>query len=569
MGERKRVLFLVLIMANASLIVAGVTLYILYGAAFEEERERLLETVQSQARLIEAIARFDATHSKNYIGESAREATLSQIIEAHKNYEHSGKTAEFTLAHRQGDHIIFLLRHRHGGLENPRPVRFDSKLAEPMRRALSGRSGTVIGFDYRGETVLAAHEPVAEMDLGIVAKIDLSEIRGPFMKAGLTAGIFTVLVVLIGSTLFFRISNPLLRHMEEQNVKLVRANDNLKQEIAERKHAEESLRQSEEKFRALVENLPDTIFRYDQKFRHTYVSPNVTDVSGTNSDVYIGKTHRELGYPADMCRLWEDKIRRVFETGKPQEEEFDYNSVDGRIALNWRVIPEFDSQGNVKSVLGISRDITERLRAEEIIKSSLKEKEVLLQEIHHRVKNNMQIVSSLFNLQMGQIGRKKVTEIFRDCRNRIYSMALIHDILYETKDFARIDIDDYIDTLTRHLFQIYAVDACLIKTKIQAQKILLDVSKAVPCGLIINELVSNALKYAFPDGKEGEIGIMFHQKDAKTMLMVKDNGIGLPEAFDIDHTETLGLKLVIMLVKQLKGLINTNNDAGAEFQIVF
>ncbi len=244
MGERKRVLFLVLIMANASLIVAGVTLYILYGAAFEEERERLLETVQSQARLIEAMARFDAVNSDNYRGESARAATLSQIIEAHKNYEHSGKTVEFTLAHRKGEHIVFLLRHRHGGLENQRPVSFDSKLAEPMRLALSGRSGAVVGFDYRGETVLAAHEPVAELDIGIVAKIDLSEIRGPFIKAGLTAGAFTVLVVLIGSTLFFRISNPLLRRMEEQNVKLVGANDNLKQEIAERLRAEEIIRSS-------------------------------------------------------------------------------------------------------------------------------------------------------------------------------------------------------------------------------------------------------------------------------------------------------------------------------------
>ena len=188
MSERKRILILILIMAISCLIVAGITITLLYHAAISEERERLVETAQSQARLIEAVAKFNANYSKSYTPGGSRAATLNQIIEAHKKYEQSGRSVEFTLADRKEDTINFLLRHRYGGLDHPEPVKFNSELAEPMRQALLGRSGTIVGKDYRGELVLAAHEPVAELDLCIVAKVDLSEIRAPFLKAGLITG---------------------------------------------------------------------------------------------------------------------------------------------------------------------------------------------------------------------------------------------------------------------------------------------------------------------------------------------------------------------------------------------
>jgi len=228
-------------MATSSLIVAGITIFVLYRAAYEEERARLVETAQSQARLIEAIARFDAMYINEYPG-GWEDATLSQIIDAHDHYKGFSETGEFTLARREGDSIVFLLSHRHYDLENLKPVPFDSELAEPMRRALLGVSGTVVGFDYRGEVVLAAHEPVAELNLGIVAKIDLAEIRAPFVRAGVIAGAFAVLVVLAGATLFLRISNPMIKRLEEHTAELAKANEQLKQEIDERKRAEEELR---------------------------------------------------------------------------------------------------------------------------------------------------------------------------------------------------------------------------------------------------------------------------------------------------------------------------------------
>jgi PAS domain-containing protein len=253
MNERKRVFILILIMAFISLFVGGVTTSSLYQTAIMEEKERLVEAAQSQARLIEAMARFDAIFSNSYTPGGARAATLSQIKEAHNNYEQFGRTAEFTLAERKGDSIIFLLRHRYGGLDHHlKPISFDSKLADPMRQALSGHSGTVIGLDYRGEKVLAAHEPVSELDLGIVAKIDISEIRAPFIKTGLIAGIIAVVFVVAGATLFRRITYPMIKLIEEHNAELSIANKNLRQQVNERKRAEDKLQKAHGKLETRV-----------------------------------------------------------------------------------------------------------------------------------------------------------------------------------------------------------------------------------------------------------------------------------------------------------------------------
>jgi len=244
MDERKRLFLLVLIMTIVSLMVAGITITVLYGTAFEQQRERLVEAAQSQARLIEAIARFDAAHERSDPGSypgGATVATLSQIIDAHGHYKGFGETGEFTLARRVGDNIFFLLRHRHFDLDQPKSVPLGSDLAEPMRRALSGLSGTVVGLDYRGETVLAAYEPLAELGFGIVAKIDLAEIRAPFIRAGLMAICAALLVVFVGAVVFLRVSNPIMRRLEERTADLTIANERLELEIQERKGAEEAL----------------------------------------------------------------------------------------------------------------------------------------------------------------------------------------------------------------------------------------------------------------------------------------------------------------------------------------
>jgi len=201
------------------IVTEATTIGILYHAAIAEERSRLQETAKSQARLIEAVARFDKIYNSNYMP-SARQATLNQIKDAHAKYSGFGKTGEFTLSTRKKDQIVFLLSHRHYDLDEPKPIPWESDLAEPMRRALSGESGTIIGLDYRGQTVLAAYEPVAELNLGIVAKIDLSEIKDPFIKATLLSVLSAVAVIILGAGLFLRITNPILRKLNEMVAQL-------------------------------------------------------------------------------------------------------------------------------------------------------------------------------------------------------------------------------------------------------------------------------------------------------------------------------------------------------------
>lgn len=212
MSPQKRIVILIIIMALVTLIVEVITIGILYQTAINEEKARLEETAKSQARLIEAIARFDALYSNDY-PKGPKEATLSQIRDAHNHYKGFGDTGEFTLSKKEGDQIVFLLYHRHYDLKNPKPVPFKSELAEPMRLALSGLSGTIIGLDYRGAKVLAAYEPVDELNLGIVAKIDLAEIRAPFIKAIIISGLVGIIAIAVGAMSFISITNPLLKKL--------------------------------------------------------------------------------------------------------------------------------------------------------------------------------------------------------------------------------------------------------------------------------------------------------------------------------------------------------------------
>jgi two-component sensor histidine kinase/sensor domain CHASE-containing protein len=199
-----------------------------------------------------------------------------------------------------------------------------------------------------------------------------------------------------------------------------------------------------------------------------------------------------------------------------------------------------------------------------------KKKELLLQEIHHRVKNNLQVISSLLNLQSRRIADKEIIEMLKDSQNRIKSMALIHEKLYNSGDFTGIDFKEYLRDLVTNLFRSYGVDPNHIKLKMEIDDVFLSLDSAIPCGLLINELVSNSLKYAFPDGKEGEIYISIHPiEDNRFFMTVRDNGVGFPADIDITKSKTLGLQLVDSLVDQLDGTMKLNQNAGTEYKITF
>ncbi len=223
------------------------------------------------------------------------------------------------------------------------------------------------------------------------------------------------------------------------------------------------------------------------------------------------------------------------------------------------------------------QEIAERKRvekslreSEEKIKSSLEEKELLLKEIHHRVKNNMQIISSLLNLQSRHISDEAARSLFQDSQNRIHSIALVHEKLYQSGDLARINFNEYIQSLTRHLFRSYKVNPKLIAMTTNIRDIFLTVDIAMPCSLIISELVSNALKYAFPDERQGEVQIDFTMRDDGWYSMtIRDNGIGLPDSIDIEKTETLGMQLLNTLSRQLRGEFSFSRAEGTSFSITF
>jgi ligand-binding sensor domain-containing protein/two-component sensor histidine kinase len=218
----------------------------------------------------------------------------------------------------------------------------------------------------------------------------------------------------------------------------------------------------------------------------------------------------------------------------------------------------------------LQREITERKRAEGITKEALNEREVLLKEIHHRVKNNMQIISSLLRLQSTHFKDEKVTDMFKASQSRIRSMALIHESLYRSKDLARIDFSDYIEKLTAHLFSVYRTETRAVRLKHEVRDIHININKAIPCGLIINELVSNSLKHAFPEGKAGEIYIrMDADEGERYTLIVGDTGVGFPGDLDFRKTETLGMQIIMSLVGQLNGRIELNRDKRTEFIIKF
>ncbi len=230
---------------------------------------------------------------------------------------------------------------------------------------------------------------------------------------------------------------------------------------------------------------------------------------------------------------------------------------------------EKDLDGSATRMVGTLNDITTRIIAEKKINNSLKEKEMLLKEIHHRVKNNLMIISSLLNLQSRQIKDKVSKDIFKESQNRARSMALIHERLYQSTDLKRIDFGDYIESLSKELFHTYAGDLGRIELKINVEDIFLDINTAIPLGLIVNELITNSLKHAFPDGKMGEINIDFHPLDDHYEFSVKDNGIGFPKDLDFHNTNSMGMQMVTSLTDQIDGEIELNRSVGTEFKITF
>ena len=322
-------------------------------------------------------------------------------------------------------------------------------------------------------------------------------------------------------------------------------------------------------FRKIFEHSNDAIFLIDPDLNETLdVNTRACDMLEYRREELLTLPISVI-FPQDMERLQAFALS-VLEQGHGWIGEVVCQSRTGRqLEIEISASELALSAAHPSCIIALLRDITERKMAEARIRTSLEEKEVLLKEIHHRVKNNLQIVSSLFDLQSGETSDPMVLEMFRECRNRVRSMAMIHERLYSTEDLSRIEAAQYLSTLTNDLAHSYGLTSRHVNLRLQANEVFLDVDKAIPCGLIVNELVSNALKYAFTSKCDGEIVVQLEPVEDGLELTVSDNGAGFPPEIDFRNTASLGLRLVNSLVDQLDGQIEMSAEDGTRFTILF
>ncbi len=311
----------------------------------------------------------------------------------------------------------------------------------------------------------------------------------------------------------------------------------------------------------IIENMRDSIIVLDVNNRIVDVNPSAQHL--------FGKAATFIGAAIEGVLPEYSQIKREGD-GAEQGGEIVLNVKGEQRIYDVNISPLTDWGGRIVSRVIVLRDITDRKRTEEKIKSSLKEKEVLLQEVHHRVKNNLQIISSLLSLQSAHIKDRRDLEMLKESQNRIRTMALIHEKLYQSEDLANIDFHEYIEALVDALFRSYGVSTDTVTPAIEVGAVSLGVDTAIPCGLILNELVSNSLKHAFPGGRKGEIRITLRPLNGSIELMVRDNGVGIPDRIDFRTTDSLGLHLVTILAEdQLNGKITLTRDGGTTFTITF
>ena len=342
-------------------------------------------------------------------------------------------------------------------------------------------------------------------------------------------------------------------------------------DITKRKQAEEALRESEERYRGASVGSFDAFFLLEAvrdaqqqltDFEFVDVNSRAEELLGISRESIIGQKLCEL-IPINRTGGFFEKYVRVMASGETLEEEF--SIATSEIKASW-LRHQVVAVGNGVAIT--SRDITERKRAEEALHASLHEKEVLLKEIHHRVKNNMQVISSLVNLQSDTLDDPALRALFNDLRDQMRTMALVHEKLYQSESLANIDFAEYTQSLLSYIWRAHGGATADIRLTLDMQPVSISIEQAVPCGLILNELVTNALKHAFRDRAAGELTVALRADlDGQVCLSVSDNGVGLPA--DWRHSPSLGLQLVQMLTRQVRGTLDVRTDGGTAFSLTF
>jgi PAS domain S-box-containing protein len=344
----------------------------------------------------------------------------------------------------------------------------------------------------------------------------------------------------------------------------------LAHDITENKQFEKQIVEQSAKLKAIFESGDQLMWTIGTDKRLSSFNQNYAKAIYNLYGYYpeIGKSIRG-SKNSEYQEHWDEKYEAAFK-GKQIEFISERVNRDGvKIIRQMILYPIKDNDNKVIEISGIGFDITENKKNEERITQSLKEKEVLLKEVHHRVKNNMQVISSILNLQSSYVKDTYALNLLKECQNRIKSMAFIHESLYQTKNFESVNFSEYITTLSKNLVHTYSINSKNIKLVLTLDKLFLNLDSSIPCGLIINEIISNSLKYAFPDNRDGIIFVTLKVDNNNVRIEAGDNGVGIPQGIDIKQTETLGLQLVDTLVEQINGTLVLDRTKGTKFIIEF
>ena len=391
-----------------------------------------------------------------------------------------------------------------------------------------------------------------------------------WQKKGIIVPIFLSLILLLSYFLSPNLSYPIYEDIYRSiifiSIGIVVA---ILSDIINKKDIE--LSKSEEKFRSVSDSAVDGIITTDKNGGIILFNSSLKRIFGYDLDEIKGQNVTML-MPDRYKKDFETKLQNFISTGTHELDGKTFESIG--LKKNGAEFPFEISVGtwgskNDPYTTSIIRDVTDRKITEQKLQKSIKEKEMLLKEIHHRVKNNLMIISSLLNLQSTYIKDENSKIIFMESQNRARSMALIHERLYQSTDLKNIDFGDYVQTLTTDLYNTYVMDRNLIRMNIETDKLNLDIDTSIPLGLILNELVTNSLKHAFSPGQNGNIDVIFKKQDPNYILEVKDNGKGLPKDMDYKSTGSLGLSLITSLSDQIDADLEYVSHSGTLFRIIF
>jgi PAS domain S-box-containing protein len=379
--------------------------------------------------------------------------------------------------------------------------------------------------------------------------------------------VYTLKVLTAGTAFSMLVFVLLLLYVRRDRRKMQELNIMLSKEIRDREATEQQTRERETQYKFITDNSGDFITHMDHQKNRSYASPAAMKVYGYDQEEILQKTSGDLTHPDDVV-FTEGKLEEMIQTRTSQQFTYKSRKKDGTVFWVESVLnPLFDpATGVFKGMVAVTRDIQERKTKEFEIMEGTRQKENLLKEIHHRVKNNFAILVSLINMQMAQTKNPELLQSLTNLQLRIRTMALVHEMLYRSNDFEKISFPGYLRSLASVIAGTY--NRRNVELTIEAEETVMDIEASIPMGLMVNEILSNAYKHAFPDGRQGKIEILFtiDQQAGLHTLVIRDDGIGMPAG---DQFRSMGLQVVQILCTQIEGTLVIENTPGASFTITF